>query len=105
MIMLKIAQRRSIGLNHFWKWNLPTLKFHNENIDFVVTRIQPETDEDYPKIPSAIFVHKAGDKMTRVECNGKTHEWILKNLVSATGATRVPVEDIPHIPLPKVRLQ
>ncbi|GEQ70031.1 hypothetical protein JCM33374_g3707 [Metschnikowia sp. JCM 33374] len=105
LIMNKAVNRRMVGLNQFWKWNLPTLRFHNDNVDFVVTRIKPEVKEEYPRVPCAIFIHKKAGDVTRIECNDRSASWIVKSIVNATGAQVVPKEEIPHIPLPKVRLQ
>lgn len=105
LMMTKAVNRRFVGLNHFSKWTFPTLKFHNDDVDFVVTRVKPEHKEEYPQVPCALFIHKTSGDMTRIECNEMSHLRILQELVKATNALPVPELEIPHIPLPKVRLQ
>ncbi|KAM9935082.1 hypothetical protein OXX80_004673 [Metschnikowia pulcherrima] len=103
--MKKAINRRFVGLNQFRKWNLPTLKFHNDDVDFVVTRVSPVSPSEYPKVPCVVRVHKDGGEVKDIDCDGTGHGGILKKLIAATNAERVPHDENPAIPLPKVRLQ
>ncbi|ABN66944.2 predicted protein [Scheffersomyces stipitis CBS 6054] len=92
----------AVGLKKFWRQNLPTLKFHNDDIQFSLTRIQAETAAEVAACPSKIVVHSV-DPASKIEidCKGKHSSVILNELVEATKATNVPIEEIPVLRPPQ----
>lgn len=94
------------GLKKFWKLNLPTLKFHNEGVDFVVTRVRPTTREDFNKIPLEVRLHQEDGSVSKVDCVNKDNSAILREVVELTKAEQVPEESIPvvHRRKPKVEM-
>lgn len=91
---------QAIGLRKFWRHNLPTLKFHNENVDFSVKHIVTETKEDIQKCPTKIIIHNEGSQVNELDCSNKHYSEILKEVVGLTKATPVPSEEIPVITRP-----
>lgn len=85
----------AIGLKKFWRQNLPTLKFHNQDVDFLVTRIKTQQKEDLLKCPTKILIYYSNSNKSEIECSNKHHSDILKELVDATGAAPVPESEIP----------
>lgn len=85
------------GLKKFWKLNLPTLKFHNDNVDFVVTRVRPNKREDFDTIPLEVRLHQQDGAVTKIACRNKDHEEILREVVESTGASSVPEIEIPVV--------
>lgn len=93
------VQGPHIGLKRFWRRNLPTLQFHNPDVDFVMTRIKVEDKADLKKVPARVVVQADGEPKV-LNCLEKTHEQILSELVQLTNATSVPAEEIPTITKP-----
>lgn len=85
------------GLKKFWKLNLPTLKFHNDAVDFVVTRVKPTKREDFDTIPLQVRLHNQDGSVSKLDCVNKSNLVILSEVVALTGATAVPVAEIPVI--------
>ncbi|WPK25502.1 hypothetical protein PUMCH_002819 [Australozyma saopauloensis] len=85
------------GLKKFWKLNLPTLKFHNDDVDFVVTRVRPTKREDFDKIPLEVRLHQENGKMQKVDCTNKDNESILREVVEMMNAKLVAEKDIPTL--------
>lgn len=92
---------QAIGLKKFWRNNLPTLKFHNEDVNFVLTRINTTTKEDLAKCPTKIVIHDNADKKYEIDCANKLVSDILKEVVQVTEATPVPSSEIPVIATPQ----
>lgn len=95
VIYSKNVMGHAAGLKKFWKLNLPTLKFHNDNVDFVVTRVRPTKREDFNTIPVEVRLHQQDGAVTKIACLNKDHEQILREVVESTGASLVPEEEIP----------
>lgn len=86
------------GLKRFWRDYLPSLKYHNDDVNFVVTRVRPETKEDIVKVPSKIVVYDANNKeTTTIDCLGKHASNIFRKLKQATNATPVPESELETI--------
>lgn len=98
-VISKNAYGPTAGLKKFWREYLPTLKFHNDDVNFVVTRIRPETKEEIKKVPSKIVVYDANNKETTIDCLGKHSSNIFRQLKKATNATPVPESEIETIKL------
>lgn len=92
----KFQNQSSCGLKKFWKNNLPTLKFHNEKINFVLKRIflPKENDDKIVKIASKINVYNNDNTVQNIGCECKESEEILKELVLVTQATPVAENEI-----------
>lgn len=87
----------AFGLRRFWRQNLPTLKFHNDDVDFVLTRIATKTKEDLVKCPTKIILHHADGSVQELDCSNKHSNKILKELVALSEAKAVPKEEIPVV--------
>ncbi|KAK6198059.1 uncharacterized protein RJT21DRAFT_54259 [Scheffersomyces amazonensis] len=92
----------ALGLKNFWRDNLPTLKFHNENIDFIMTRIKPKNKKEVKACPVFIKVH-GKDSIDDILLDVRNHnpETILRKLVESTKAKRMSSEEIPFIRAPE----
>lgn len=89
VLIQKNIHEPAIGLRKFWRENLPTLKFHNDDINFVVSRVQVKNKEEVKKCPIKIIVHQVtGDKID-INCAHLNQSRILSKLVKATNATNV----------------
>lgn len=104
ILLLKNVWGRSLGLKHFWRHNLPTLKFHNEDLSMTVTRVKAETKAEIASVPSKIVVHYTDGTKTDLSCANKRPEDILRDLVKLTNATAVPESDIPLVKVPEDRV-
>lgn len=96
--------KRGAGLKKFWRQNLPVLKFHNEDVDFILTRVKAATKEEIAKVPSKIIIHKEDGSKGEIDCALQNHKEILRRLVKATDAVAVAAEDIPTIAVPENHL-
>lgn len=105
ILILKNVFKPAAGLKHFWRRNLPVLKFHNEHVDFVTTRVRAQTKEEIAKVPSKIVIHGADGSKKDIDCLFTDHNDILKKVVDATKATPVDAADIPVVAVPKNRLR
>lgn len=85
----------AVGLKKFWKLNLPTLKFHNDSVDFVVTRVRPVNKDDYKKIPLEVRLHLQEGQVAKIQCANKDHSEILQEVVEITNAEQIPENEIP----------
>lgn len=94
----------SIGLKKFWRVHLPTLKFHNDDVEFFCTRVRATTKEEIAKVPAKIIIHDTSNNKTEIDCSSHDKDRILRKLVKATGASPVPMDDIPHIQHPHLAL-
>jgi len=90
----------SVGLKKFWRHNLPTLKFHNEDISFVVTRINTSTKQEFEACPAKIVIHKSNSEKVQIDCAKQHSSKILESLVKLTGAASIPADQIPTISPP-----
>lgn len=97
MIVHKNAWGASLGLKRFWQLNLPTLKFHNDDVEFVVTKVRATLKEEIAKAPTKIIVHDANTGSKEINCAHKDSSDILAELVKTTNATSVPEEEIPRV--------
>lgn len=93
----------SVGLKRFWRQNLPTLKFHNVGVDFVMTRVRVTNKADIAKVPTKIVLHTRTGEKTDLDCSAQSNEQILKNLVQLTKAEPVPPEEIPRLSMPRAQ--
>lgn len=91
----------AIGLKKFWRNNLPTLKFHNEDVNFVLTRINTTTKEDIAKCPTKIVVYDNASNKHEIDCADKQVSDILAEVIKATEATQIPEKEIPVIATPQ----
>lgn len=89
------------GLKKFWRQNMPVLKFHNDDVDFVTTRLIAENKEEVAKAPTKIIVHNKDGSSTEFDCALKTNSQILNELVKVTEGVKVSEENIPVIARPK----
>lgn len=97
LLIQKSVHAPAFGLRRFWRQNLPTLKFHNDNVDFVLTRIATKTKEDLAKCPTKIILHHADGSAQELDCSNKHSNKILQELVALAEATAVPAEEIPVV--------
>lgn len=99
-IELLLAESRgdgkSVGLRKFWKHNLPTLKFHNDDIDFVVTRVAAETKDEEALVPVKLLVYGTAETKT-FNVASEHSDNILEQLVKYTNAKSIPEEELPTI--------
>ncbi|KAG7192152.1 uncharacterized protein KQ657_002517 [Scheffersomyces spartinae] len=93
------VQGPHIGLKRFWRQNLPTLQFHNPDVDFIMTRIKVEDKADLKKVPARVVISGEGESKV-LNCLEKSQQQILNELVELTGATSIPIEEIPIISKP-----
>ncbi|RLV92774.1 54S ribosomal protein MRP49 mitochondrial [Spathaspora sp. JA1] len=89
------AQAR--GIYEFWRQDLRTLKFHNQNLDFQVTKITYQEDSEIEKIPARLIVRDLQGGEFTIDCKNKTRSDILSELLKLTKAEPVPVEEIPVV--------
>lgn len=90
-----------LGLKHFWRNNLPTLKFHNEDLRMAVTRVKVASKAEIAEAPTKIVVHYTDGTKKDLDCAKKKPERILRDLVKLTSATSVPESDIPLVKAPE----
>lgn len=83
------------GLKKFWRRNLPVLKFHNDDTEFVVTRVRAQTKAEIKAAPIKIKVHETSGNVIEVPCALKDNDEILKKVVEVSKAESVPKEEIP----------
>lgn len=105
ILILKNVFKPAAGLKHFWRKNLPVLKFHNEHVDFVATRVRAHTKEEVAKVPSKIIVHGTDGSKKDIDCIFSSHSDILAKVVEATKAIPVEAAEIPVLAVPKAHLQ
>lgn len=104
VLLYKNIYKKGSGLKRFWRYNLPALKFHNENVDFVLTRVKGNDKSEIAKVPSKIIIHKTDGTKSELDCALQTNSEILKKVVKATDAVLVPQEEIPTVATPEDRL-
>lgn len=104
ILLYKNIYKKGSGLKRFWRYNLPVLKFHNDNVDFVLTRVKAGNKDEVSKVPSKIIIHNTDGTKGELDCALQTHNEILKKLVKATDAVLVPQQEIPTIAVPENRL-
>lgn len=100
VLVQKNVHQPSLGLRKFWKEHLPTLQFHNNDVNFTMTRVKTQTKEDLAKVPALVVIHKINDDKVVVNCLDRSPKDILRRVVHATGATPVPEADIPRVEPP-----
>lgn len=86
----------SLGMKKFWRHNLPVLKFHNDDVDFVLTRVRASTKAEIAQVPTKIILHDAQGQKTEFDCANAHSNEILERLVKATKAKPVPSSEIPE---------
>lgn len=105
ILILKNVYKPAAGLKQFWRKNLPILKFHNDHVDFVATRVRAQDKEEVAKVPSKIIVHGTDGSKKDIDCLFTSHSDILAKLVEVTQATPVDAAEIPVLAVPKEHLQ
>ncbi|CAN3372643.1 hypothetical protein DIURU_004864 [Diutina rugosa] len=100
VLVQKNVHQPSSGLRKFWKQNLPTLQFHNNDVRFTMTRVKTASKDELAKVPASVVIHKVGDDKVVVNCLDRSPKDILRKVVHATGATPVPDAEIPRIAQP-----
>lgn len=102
LVIQKNIHEPAIGLRKFWKENLPVLQFHNNDIEFAVTRIKVNNKDEVKQCPIKILVTPVGSEAKlEIDCAHLNQSKILKKLVKLTGATPVAEEDIPKLRAPQ----
>lgn len=87
----------NIGLKKFWRYNLPTLKFHNDEVEFFCTRVRATTKDEIAIAPAKVIIHDSSNTKIELDCKSLDNETILENIVLATRALPVAEADIPQI--------
>lgn len=100
ILIQKNVHLPSAGLRNFWKNNLPTLQFHNNDVTFTMTRVATTSKEDLVKVPAKILVHTTDDNTLTLDCLNMKNNKILRELVALTEAKQVPEAEIPIIANP-----
>lgn len=101
VMMSKQAYGPSIGLKHFWRNHLPTLKFHNDDVQFFTTKVKVSTKEEIAQAPSKIVIHDETGNKTEIDCMGDHHLEILKKFVAATASQPIDETEIPKVAPPR----
>ena len=96
-------QPASTGLKQFWRNHLPAIKFHNEDLTVVLTRINA-TKEEVSKVPAKIKCFGDAGSVQEIDCLDKPESEILKQLFKVTEAQPVDASEIPYIETPKYEL-
>lgn len=104
VILAKNVFGANAGLMRFWKLNFPTLKFHNDDVDFVITRVRADSKEEIAQAPCQLKVHGENGVLHQLECKGLKDLEILAELVKSADATPVPASEIPRIESSEARL-
>ncbi|SGZ52226.1 CIC11C00000004822 [Sungouiella intermedia] len=104
IILLKNIFKASSGLKKFWRQNLPVLKYHNDDVEFTLTRVRAMSKEEIAQVPTKIVIHLADGTKSEVDCAMQTHNQILKKLVNSTGAVAIAPDDLHTIPVPENHL-
>lgn len=98
-VELLLAQSRghgpSVGLRKFWKQNLPTLKFHNDDISFIVNRIQANDKSEEKLLPTKLVIYNANSEKHEINVANEHSSDILEKLVKFTNAQSIPESEIP----------
>lgn len=88
---------KSRGLRHFWKTYLPTIKFHNDDINFIVTRVttsDPNDPEQAKKVPVKIHLHNLNSPVKEINVDSVGVDAILDQFITSAEATPVDPKDI-----------
>ncbi|KAI5949613.1 MRP49 [Candida jiufengensis] len=88
------------GIRNFWKESLPTLRYHNPEIQFTINNITVENEEDLTKLPLNLKIHgtsKENDSV--IDCISKPPHQIFSELIKLTNARQMNDEEIPKLPL------
>lgn len=101
VLVQKVHNYASSGLKDFWRQNLPTLRFHNDDVDFVLTRYGISSKEELAKIVAKIIVHSPDGSTLQINCANVDAPGILDLVVKATNAVSVPELEIPLIETPQ----
>lgn len=104
IVLSKNNYLKTAGIAKFWKYNLPILKFHNDDLDFIVKRVRPETKDDIKNFESALVVRSTDSEPIVIKCNDKSPGRILEELVKVTNARQLKQSEIPLIEVPAERL-
>lgn len=102
VLLEKNVMGPAIGLKKFWRVHLPTLKFHNDDVEFFCTRVLANSKEEIRKVPAKVIIHDSSNNTSEFDCASLDKDRILKKLVRITGATPIPQSEIPHIQHPNV---
>lgn len=87
----------SYGIRQFWKYNLPVFKFHNDDIDFIIKKVQT-TDAELEKCPVKLVIHE--DSQTKeIDCKNLEPSSILSQLLEITNAEPVPSSTLESLTL------
>lgn len=105
VLVQKVHNYASTGLKNFWRQNLPTLRFHNDDIEFVMTRYGVTSKEELAQIVSKIIVHSPDGTNLQINCANVDAPGILDLVVKATNAVSIPELDIPSIETPPQYIQ
>ncbi|KAG5417985.1 MRP49 [Candida metapsilosis] len=88
------------GIRYFWKESLPTLRYHNPDVQFTVTNVTVENEEDLPKLPLKLQIHGQSEENNSViDCASKPPHQIFSELIKVTNARKLAEEEIPKLPL------
>ncbi|KAI5960744.1 MRP49 [Candida pseudojiufengensis] len=95
-----ILYKPANGIRYFWKESLPTLRYHNPEIQFTVNNITIEQEEDLSKLPLKLKIHGINSKDdSLIECASKPPHKIFSELINLTNARQMTVDEIPKIEL------
>ncbi|KAG7660613.1 MRP49 [[Candida] subhashii] len=95
-LQLNEKMKAAEGLKEFWKTNLPTLKFHNDDFGFRVTKIQLADETEEVKCPVKLKVFGVDQKDNfELDCKSKPRSLIFEEFIKHIEAKQVPEEEIP----------
>lgn len=77
----------AIGIRKFWKLHLPTIKFHNDNLQVLVKHVDAQPDE-LAQVPVKLIAHNGTNKV-EIDCKNKHYDDILTSVIEATNAKPV----------------
>lgn len=95
MVFKKLNKYGHMGARQFWKFNLPTIQFHNPNLLISVRRIDTENDQEARKVPAKLTLKFQDGKEKTIDCIDKHSSQILKSLTEISQATPVARKNIP----------
>ncbi len=99
-----ITYKPAWGLKLFWKDNLPTLRYHNPDIQFTVNNITVESESELSKLPLKLKVHGTDQSNSfEINCTDKPPSKILSELIEITKARKLTEEELPKLPLRPVK--
>ncbi|CAK9442148.1 uncharacterized protein LODBEIA_P58910 [Lodderomyces beijingensis] len=93
-----VVYKPAHGIRSFWKKSMPTLRYHNPQIQVTVNAVVVDDEKDLVKIPLKLKIHghKPEDNAV-IDCASKSPSQILAELVELTNARRMTQDEIPLI--------